>query len=191
MKIRISGAGFVLIAALILLTACEANRRYEILSFFFDGVPLPETGEAGGPEEDQPAGAGQQKNRVYQHGPFGARFCSACHDKNTNRLILPEEELCLFCHTLPRKYSWLHGPLAAGGCTVCHDPHVTSNPALLVSDARDFCLYCHVREDVMKTAVHRETGETCTHCHDAHGADNRFLLKTPDGETGGTAGQTA
>ncbi len=168
---------FLIFAVLAFIPACEPNRRYAVLSFFFDGVPKPGTEDQGQKTRDTGESKSEQEKRsFYQHGPYAARICDGCHQPGTNKLILPKEELCTFCHTLSVQKR-VHGPLAAGGCTICHDPHGTTNRALLVADARDFCLFCHDPRDIMKRPVHRDSSGTCTVCHDAHGADNEYLLK--------------
>lgn len=167
----------VMITMLILITACSASKRYVVLSFFFDGVPKP--GDQGSIMMKGLKKAPQEKKQFYQHGPYSAKLCTGCHESGSNRLIMPKEELCLYCHTLPTNINKLHGPLAAGGCTVCHDPHGTANRAFLLSDAEKFCLFCHSREDIMKRGVHKDNKASCTSCHDAHGGNNDFLLKTP------------
>lgn len=126
-KTQMTGAALLVAAVLIFFPACDANRRYAVLSFLFDGVPKPESGEpkqARG-EEKRP-GADAENKGYFQHGPYAARLCDGCHEPRSNKLLLPKEELCLFCHAMPVNRSTVHGPLAAGGCMVCHDPHGTS-----------------------------------------------------------------
>lgn len=164
-----------LITILIAASSCSENKRYAVLSFFFDGVPRP--GDRSDIMRKGRKKAPKAGKKFYQHGPYAAKLCTGCHESGSNVLIMPKEELCIHCHVLPADVNKLHGPLAAGGCTVCHDPHGTANPAFLLSDAEQFCLFCHSREDVMKSAVHRDVDATCISCHDAHGGNNDFLLK--------------
>ncbi len=168
---------FLISAALAFLHACEPNKRYAVLSLFFDGVPRPGSNEELTGKDTGESKSAREKKTFYQHGPYAARICDGCHEPRTNKLVLPKEELCVFCHVLSAKNTRVHGPLAAGGCTVCHDPHGTFNRALLVADARDFCLFCHELSDIMKRPAHQNTSRSCTDCHDAHGADNEYLLK--------------
>ena len=166
------------VAALVLICGCSAQTRYEVLSFFFDGVPTPQEQAA---QAARAAGAGgrdrgKQDERGSTHGPYGAKMCIACHDANTNALLLPKEQLCMNCHDLQLGRRQ-HGPAAAGGCLVCHDPHRSSNRYLLVAPAREFCLYCHDRKDVYAQDVHRGNTAACTDCHNPHGSDNEFFLR--------------
>jgi predicted CXXCH cytochrome family protein len=165
------------------LFGCEARARYRVLSIFFDGVPNPDKTmvsadnkqNAGGrPEAD--AGAREAK-QYTEHGPYAAKLCEGCHQRGTNKLLLPIESLCLYCHSVAMDKKRVHGPIASGGCKVCHDPHSSSNRFLLVSDSKEFCLYCHDKNEIATREVHRDMTTECTTCHDAHGSDNEFLLK--------------
>ena len=155
---------------------CEGKAAYQVLSFFFDGVPPP-----GGPKQEvDKAGkkvAAQVQSTYREHGPYAARMCNGCHDRGSNKLLLPIEELCFQCHTLNIKKKYIHGPLASGGCKICHAPHGSNYPFLLISEPKEFCLHCHSRKDILMRDVHRETDEQCTVCHDAHSSDNAYLLK--------------
>jgi len=164
---------------LILLAGCAAETRYKTLSFFFDGVPLPgdhmKPGEgAAGASPD--GGGGRKKGHPSIHGPYAAKMCDACHQAETNRLLLPKEELCLKCHTFP-PVRRQHGPLAAGGCLACHDPHRSGNQFLLVSEAKIFCMHCHDPKDIYSHEAHQGRDLVCTECHSPHGSDNEYLLR--------------
>jgi predicted CXXCH cytochrome family protein len=160
----------------VLTYGCEGKSSYKVLSFFFDGVPVPSESkvagtEATGGEEAKP------KNIYREHGPFAARQCHACHMAGSNKLVLPIQKLCFKCHTLDLTKKYIHGPLASGGCKVCHDPHGSAHPFFLVADPRVFCLYCHKKSDIEKNEVHRDMKGQCTDCHDAHSSDKRYMLK--------------
>ena len=136
---------------MMLLFGCEAATRTRVLSFFFDDAPKPEDQKS--PAVIAQAGAGTdaknkdvQPQKAFKHGPFGARLCSACHDPNTNALLLPKNKLCFKCHEVPTKTRRQHGPVASGGCLVCHEPHSGSSEALLVDlEALLDFLKCHSR----------------------------------------------
>ncbi len=159
-----------------LLCGCNATTRYQVLSFFFDGVPSPEDrslqagAQAGRPGAEKPA------SQVFKHGPFAAKLCAACHDSSTNVLLLPKDKLCFKCHELPSPRKQ-HGPVVTGGCVVCHDPHSSSNERLLVAPAREFCLYCHDGKEIYSREAHRGNDTACTVCHNPHGSDNDFFLR--------------
>lgn len=165
----------------VLLFGCGAKTRYKTLSFFFDGVPDPEKVAVESPGKGKKAIPGETASarpKPTTHGPYAAKQCDACHERASNRLVLPIEELCYTCHTLKvGGTQWVHGPLASGGCRVCHDPHGSGYPYLLVSKPEQFCFHCHDRDSISRNEVHKTTETGCTECHDAHMADNRFLLK--------------
>jgi predicted CXXCH cytochrome family protein len=160
------------------LCGCAPEKRYKVLSFFFDGVPNP----AEMPKQVQrgPGGGAEPpvvKKTYRMHGPYAAKLCSGCHQRGTNILILPIEKLCLNCHIIQMNKKYIHGPVASGGCKICHEPHGSSFPFLLVSEPQKFCFYCHKEKDVARNEVHAGITEGCTDCHDAHMADNKNLLK--------------
>lgn len=154
---------------------CAPETRYEVLSFFFDGVPKPGEGrsELRGTEDNAPGAL----PRYGEHGPYAAKLCDACHLQGSNKLVVDREELCVRCHVLKLDRKMLHGPLASGNCEICHGPHGSSNRYLLVADSKEFCLYCHDKNDILKRDAHQGMDAECTTCHDAHGSANEFLLK--------------
>ena len=168
----------ICVLAPVLLGGCEAQTRYDALSIFFDGVPAPQdqssrdTRAAGAAGRD----ANDLKERGSQHGPYAAKICTACHDQNTNALLLPKDKLCVNCHTVQTGRRQ-HGPIASGGCSVCHDPHRSTNRYLLVSPAREFCMYCHDTKDVYAQDAHAGITAACTECHNPHGSDNDHMLR--------------
>ncbi|MBF0559994.1 MAG: hypothetical protein HQL08_14580 [Nitrospirae bacterium] len=157
------------------------EQRHKVLSFFFDGVPLP--GAADKPEERIATLRKEQQldtmGTFRAHGPYEAKLCIACHSGGSNALLLPVEELCLYCHTqvISQAKKKLHGPVAAGGCKVCHNPHGSPYPFFLMEESKKFCFYCHNKDDVLKRDVHKQTQEQCTVCHSAHSSENEYLLK--------------
>lgn len=167
-----------MLAALLVVAAvlgCAPETNYLVLSFFFDGVPLPQDGHAEQQGTEGQATGGQQ--RFGEHGPYAAKLCDACHLQGSNKLVVPREELCIRCHVLKLDGKMLHGPLASGNCDICHGPHGSGNRYLLVADSKEFCLYCHNKTDILKRDVHQGVNAECTVCHDAHGSSNDFLLK--------------
>ncbi len=167
------------------LLGCQAPTRYRVLCLLFDGVPPPAGMEPcdGAPGAvDGGTASARPKNEVAlryaEHGPYAAKLCEGCHLRQTNKLLMPVEDLCLNCHTLDTSVKNMHGPLAAGGCVVCHNPHGSGNQYLLVSKPTEFCMYCHKQEDILKKEVHKAGENGCTTCHDAHGSDNAYLLRS-------------
>lgn len=145
-----------------------------MLSFFFDGVPNPDEKKAEVGKIDERKA---QASIYREHGPYAAKQCGGCHDRGSNRLVVPKQELCFQCHTLDIRKKYIHGPLASGGCTVCHQPHGSNYAFLLVAEPKEFCLYCHAKEDVARNPVHSDMDMQCTMCHDAHGSNERYLLR--------------
>lgn len=158
-----------------LLCGCEATTRYNVLSFFFDGVPNPEK-ERAELQTGAKKGAAKAMKR-FLHSPYAARMCNGCHLPPTNVLAAPIEELCYRCHKFTMDKKFIHGPLVSGGCRVCHDPHESAYPFLLVSDSEHFCLRCHDANAVAANKAHEGVTATCTSCHDAHMSDKEYLLK--------------
>lgn len=163
----------------VLSVGCNATTRYQVLSFFFDGVPVPKGVPAGA---DQAASQTDvlklQRTRYGEHGPYAAKLCTACHESAANRtFVVPREQLCFRCHEFKIDKKYVHGPLASGGCTACHDPHSSKYRYLLVSESDTFCFYCHDRQAIGKVGAHQGTEEQCTACHNPHMSDKKYLLR--------------
>lgn len=173
---------FILSLILMLLSGCsEPEKKYKILSFFFDGVPQPRPIESSPIVREQRRESNLPEKKPLhipaEHGPYAARMCYGCHKRDTNELIMPPEKLCLYCHNMDIEKKWVHGPIAAGGCRVCHLPHSSGYAYMLVAEPQEFCLYCHNRDEILKNEVHRYSDLRCLDCHDAHTGKDRFLLK--------------
>ena len=105
--------------SLVLWPGCTAERRYKVLSFFFDGVPDPR-------EQAALAGGGKLRGRlpggepmiVFSHKPFAEDRCDSCHSGGINALFRPApdtvtSDVCLRCHRdVPSQYPVMHGPVA-------------------------------------------------------------------------------
>ncbi len=149
---------------------------YKHLSFFFDGVPNPEKKIQALPGTQ--AIAPTTRVQYSEHGPYAAKQCNACHNREmTNNLIVPVEQLCANCHELQLTKKYIHGPLLSGGCLVCHDPHSSPYRYLLKSESDTFCFYCHDQIALPKDDAHSSVTAQCTSCHDAHMSNNKYLLK--------------
>ncbi len=186
--------------------ACTALKKYEILSFFFDGVPDPRT--PGTPDFIGPVPrielrsltleerAKLQEERlkkveVFFHKPFQEKRCGDCHStaprggnsqptwrQGLSELRLPKKLLCKKCHKPPEE-AFVHGPVAAGECAQCHEHHRSSYPHLLkVKNPDTLCARCHTGDTFVTRKRHKtfEKG-SCTECHDPHSSKRRYMIK--------------
>ena len=185
----------------VVLVACAATTRYEVLSFFFDGVPDPseQYRRAIGPGRDDLRAlsleerARLQRQRlkqkpIYFHEPFEKKQCERCHSFAGTRkggwmmglpkLLAPKEQLCKRCHEPPEK-RFVHGPVALGLCAMCHEPHRSDHPHLLeTATARELCVRCHEGQTFVTEEEHARFGDKdCAECHDPHGSAREWLLR--------------
>ncbi len=185
----------ILLASFTILN-CFAGSRYEVLSFFFDGVPDPAAVQIREKaqtdslmkisqvmQEDLKNLPGKtiEKNTTSFHLPYQQKKCKSCHlSMFSNKLPKPAEELCYDCHPeFSRFPGYTHGPVAVGGCIFCHGAHTTPNPSLLLQKDDDVCLFCHEHAGVIKTGEHRLVyGTGCIRCHNPHySEDSKFFLR--------------
>lgn len=166
--------------AAVLMTSCDPTARYRVLSFFFDGVPPPQVAGEGQEQPTEGPGSGAELRKVTfrEHGPYGAKLCTACHESAASgRFVVARDQLCFRCHEFQVDKKYVHGPLSSGGCTACHDPHSSRYRYLLVAEGDSFCLRCHDRDAVASVGAHGGLPEGCTACHDPHMSDNKYLLR--------------
>lgn len=171
-------AGPLLCAALAVAAAiwagCAVTKdNYEVLSFFFDGVPDPNApiGSPGRPIRESPT--------YTIHQPYAEQKCVDCHGRRFN-VTAVGSEICLKCHegitdALPR----MHGPVAAAACLWCHAPHESPYAALLKAPERDVCGACHTPAMLSgtQTPEHDPGSEVgCLECHSGHGGTVRYFL---------------
>lgn len=189
----------LLIVAALALAACSATTRYEVLSFFFDGVPDPNAP----PPVAEAAPAARQtyepampdpSTLPKMHQPYAERRCDACHKSQIDRkqrqpgsfnvqdaaaLRLPLEQLCVSCHQ-PTQQRYQHAPAVVGDCSRCHLPHSSPNQHLLKTPTSNpLCLECHDASTMLSQDRHAAFGDRdCAECHDPHAADARFFLRS-------------
>lgn len=140
----------------------------------------------------------------FVHGPFAARRCDACHVTSGGkqvraadgsistsklvvgqRLMYPEEQLCLGCHsdkspaTALKRDLWQHGPAANALCTACHNPHASPRPFMLRKKGdTQMCGQCHSRDSLRQTVRHSSDMDVvCTDCHNPHVGRSSQLLR--------------
>jgi len=168
----------------IVIARCTPEKKFHVLSFFFDGVPDPNKKTV----VDSSSTVSTAYNTVpvaivseaSAHPPFEEHKCTSCHaGEFSNALIKPQPYLCYTCHVdFNSKYQLLHGPASSGYCTYCHDPHGSDHKKLLRITGQDLCFQCHEPKQVLKNKKHENIGkENCTECHNPHGGENRSFLK--------------
>jgi predicted CXXCH cytochrome family protein len=177
----------------VVVFGCSRQTRYEVLTFFFTGVPpMEEPGETSGTpippgESDEimvaEATQAESSAEMRKHAPYEEGNCNACHDPGGGNTLFNEpNKLCFRCHEdFVQAFSWIHGPVAVGFCNTCHEPHESRNEYLLISTSAEICFNCHASQDIYRSSYHRDTsGQSCVVCHNPHGGDNRWLLKGSD-----------
>jgi len=184
----------IIVAGLLLFSACTPEKKYRVLSLFFDGVPNPsaerltdnateiekiEASEAGEVERKLQRARAETEKEVYksQHSPYVKRKCESCHDKKSrNMLVAGKRKLCFNCHSKNKfQGPYVHGPVAGGACMMCHLPHKSKLPALLSKSTPGLCLQCHEKACVM-AGENADSFTDCLQCHQPHvGQDSMFL----------------
>ncbi len=179
-------AGFFLLVAAPF--ACSKAAKHSVLSFFFDGVPSPESDEGKPPgEEPSQNGDGTGKSSkeskkpkiISSHPPHKDRECGECHDMAGSFQVLSSDDSCRNCHEghfLYENSDWVHGPAATGDCSLCHKGHESQNRALLAAPQPDLCLRCHEAGILMQPYHEAANNQECSTCHDPHFSGNRLLL---------------
>jgi len=182
-----TSVGLVLLIPLaVFVVSCEKTGRYEIMTFFFDGI------ESSKPEgfENRPfdpnAGLAQaaQAPVWYIHEPV--KDCTNCHDTQRQSkspgqayLIAPVPKLCYNCHddrTVSARF--VHGPVAVGECLECHDHHKSRVKHLLKKAEPNVCYLCHDANAIAAIPAHSaDQPSACTDCHTPHVSLERPLLK--------------
>ena len=173
----------ILSAALIatLLAGCTAEKRYKVLSIFFDGVPDPNAPFA---QIDEVDATGKPVIRAasFAHKPYADGKCDACHGSASGSTFESfqklDDSVCAKCHDkIPHEYPRMHGPVALGQCSLCHVPHESSVQYLLKDNAPTVCTTCHLKELLPASPPEHLTERNCLDCHSGHGGTARALLK--------------
>ncbi len=168
--------------AVILSGGCAAERRYKVLSFFFDGVPDPNAppGAGTGDEGSGTGAGGSPKLLAVVHKPYLENKCDACHQQargTYESFSKADPKVCLNCHAnVVRQYPVMHGPVVAVECLWCHTPHESSVPHLLKESSPGVCRQCHERDMMSPRPPDHLTDRNCLDCHSGHGGSQRFML---------------
>lgn len=173
-RIALAGGAMVLVA--LVWTGCSVEKNYELLSFFFDGVPNPNrlTNIDGGSP-----GSMRESLTYTIHQPYAEQQCDACHRSMFDRSGIGSE-VCLNCHSdVQNEYAYMHGPVAVGACLWCHAPHESAYAHLLKEKDRPVCTQCHgpAMLDTERVPAHADEERGCLECHTGHGSDARHQLR--------------
>lgn len=166
-------------------SGCTPQKRYKVLTYFFDGVPDPDAKPT-----TQPGGEGatvvtntRTGATVYVHKPFATNDCAQCHPgagqgASFESFAKVPHTICAKCHKeTSTTFKVMHGPVAVGQCLLCHQPHESTVPALLNEPAPAVCEQCHVRGMLSTIPQHSTPKQSCLDCHFGHGGPERFFLR--------------
>lgn len=179
---RVWATALVLVIIAGATVGCSRETRYEILTFFFTGVP-PLDGE--GRTAEQAAAVDSQA--LAQAAALARR----------------EESLRLRRAELERALRWSHGPYAAGACGACHSvagsvafrsakstgaalSAVGSAQQRLIAPKHELCLTCHSEKsadaiNARGLRPHAPVGSgLCVGCHSPHQTARRYMLLGED-----------
>jgi len=178
----------VVAGALVILVwgGCSVEKNYELLSFFFDGVPEPPSPEMQALAEHVGRSRLTPGRVGSAHTAFLDRRCTECHGDQANFGFTTTgfaelgNEACPRCHDqVARPRAFLHGPVASGVCLDCHHAHSSIYPVLLRKRSPALCLNCHVlaSQGAPSTPAHEDLGRDCLECHHGHGSEQQYLLR--------------
>lgn len=194
---------FTIILLLLSIQACDywsdEEKRYNILSFFFDGVPLPESladttsinpdslfltdDEVISTEDEDTLKINKKIIQLYLHEPYKNKMCSECHSTSSSQSLQANiTSLCGKCHgQFGISYKFIHGPVALGQCMECHHPHKTEYTHLLTREDDQLCLYCHsgfTHDQENSAGPSNLEQKVCFDCHNPHFSnENKFFIK--------------
>jgi len=177
-----------------MLIGCDAETKYKILTFFFEGVPDPNAVDVNSvgrvilnPHAEKTRTVVvtnkpvDKQRRSTRHKP--AKKCNNCHEGKIGlgrrTTIEPVPVLCYSCHTNYHEMpGYMHGPVIVGDCTFCHDAHQSKYVYLQKDREPDLCYRCHMKNDIGSITGHEDKLEAiCTDCHDPHISLEKKLLK--------------
>jgi len=174
-------SGTLTLALLLLAAAgCDREANYEVLTFFFTGVPPLEEegtlGDAEGPRLTAQERAQQRKIEIlrqrraelrralkWAHGPYAAEECDRCH-------------------ALASSLSF-RGGSTTGTSTV---PALQDVRGRLAAPIEELCISCHVEKSVESqvpktVSIHGPVANgLCTTCHSPHQSARPYLLLRTD-----------
>lgn len=171
---RLTGAVLVLAVVVILVNGCSRQTEYDVLSFFFTGVPSPEEEERKKAEQErQSMGKGVGTKPLFSsHSYYVAKKCDECHQvtltqnfEGSARSGMPTisfgRETAADGSRLPLKKR----------CVNCHEnrseTYASANNLWLHAPVtRGNCLICHdPHRSKYPDLLKDETEKLCTMCH--------------------------
>jgi predicted CXXCH cytochrome family protein len=153
----------IFLLSVMLLSCGSPEKRYKVLTVFFDGVPEPgsrqEENETKVKDQSQTDKSPEQKIVIQirsSHPDYAERNCDNCHDRSSsNFLRARSDRICFECHDEDEfKGDFIHGPAAVSDCLTCHMPHESQYDKLLIAESQGICLYCHEASDVALNPAH-------------------------------------
>lgn len=159
---------FLLCFFLLFTAGCDKYRRHEVLSFFFTGVPHPdsEPAETGNNSRLSPAEILRKAKEditvtSYSHGPYASQQCYQCHSTGSSASFR------FFSGSKPKQ----SGIAAA--------KNISSR---LVLPIKELCIDCHAEKSVKAAFnrglwVHGPVSEgICITCHGPHASPFPYML---------------
>ena len=179
---------FLFLLLIAILSACSPKSQYQVLSFFFDGVPDSTANQSNLNQDslryqhisDSLNALAAKEKVIPGHPPYLNQECARCHERTTtNRFVMDQPGLCYTCHqSYNKNFKFLHGPVASGYCTACHSPHLSELPHLLKRKDSEICLLCHETPQTPPQGNHPAfSSSSCLSCHNPHGGNDRYFLK--------------
>ena len=175
---RLAGIAILLLAAT--WVGCTPQKKYQVLSFFFDGVPDPNAPPGSAAEAANLAATARLRHvPAYRHKPFVEGICQPCHLQNLDVDLAHVKEECLSCHPqVEGQFAVMHRPLVTGQCLWCHAPHESELPHLLRADSANLCVQCHDPRMLSPQPIqHTQPSGNCLSCHAGHGGSTPALLR--------------
>lgn len=194
----------------LVLGGCGRETRYEVLTFFFTGVPpLEEWGKPAKPEtavEPRLSRAANVRQKLeerkrrdlliqvarlgWTHGPYGARQCSRCHAlQGSLSFVSGAKRGTATVPTSAAATGRLHVPVTEL-CLGCHtgksrEAAAEKNLWLHAPVAAGRCVECHSPHQSRRRFMLYETDNValCTRCHDGAGLRQRTPVHTREPET--------
>ena len=200
----------IIIFFVLSVCGCSSKeQQYEMLSFFFTGIPSYEDFANDNQNKKHQVEIEDESEveitTYFAHPEWAKEKCESCHQTERNEagivvkndLNEPANKLCIKCHVdktariAIKERLWLHSPVGEGKCLNCHAAHKSDYPFHLLFPLNNkICTNCHsiasisqkIHDDskLMNTKTVRKNG--CLACHNPHIGANKNLLKAEHNE---------